>query len=186
DAKTMELHYSKHHLGYANKLNEAIKETEFKASNIEEILKNLESENQILRNNAGAYYNHNLFFETLTKEKKTKPSHIFLAAIETQFGSLDALKNEISNQANHLVGSGWVWIVLDSNKQLQVITTQNHDNPLLTDATVKGIPIFVIDLWEHAYYLKYNNSKKNYLENILNIIDWGMVSKRYENQLTLE
>ena len=186
DVKTMEIHYSKHHLGYANKLNAALKDSDFKTSNIIEILKNLDINNENLKNNAGGYYNHNLFFEILTKEKNTKPSQVFLDAVNEQFGSFNALKSEITNQANQVFGSGWVWIIIDSDKKLIITKTSNQDNPLMSNALQKGTPIFAIDLWEHAYYLKYNNSKSNYLENIFNVIDWKIVSKKYEDQLLIE
>lgn len=180
DAQTMELHYSKHHLGYANKLNIAIKDTDFKNKTIEEILANLDLSNSLLRNNAGGYYNHNLYFAVLGKKRDTKPSKVFEDAIIKDFGSFNNLKKQLVENANQLFGSGWVWLIIDSKGDLKITETANQDNPLMANAEEKGIPILAIDVWEHAYYLQYKNSKKDYIDGILNVINWEKVSEKYE------
>lgn len=186
DAQTMELHYSKHHLGYADKLNIAIKETEYINQSIEEILSKLDLNNQLLRNNAGGYYNHNLFFSNLTPKKNTKLSKAFEEAVIKHFGSLNSLKTQITNDASNLFGSGWVWLLIDLNGNLKVSQTMNQDNPLMSNAIVKGTPILAIDVWEHAYYLQYKNNRKEYIDNIFSIINWESVSKKYEEIIQIK
>jgi len=180
DAQTMELHYSKHHLGYANKLNIAIKDTDFKNKSIEEILANLDLSNSLLRNNAGGYYNHNLYFAVLDKKKETKPSQVFEDAIIKDFGSFNNLKKQLVENANQFFGSGWIWLIINSKGDLKITQTVNQDNPLMPNAEEKGIPILAIDVWEHAYYLQYKNNKKDYIDGVLNIINWEKVSEKYE------
>jgi superoxide dismutase, Fe-Mn family len=180
DAQTMELHYSKHHLGYANKLNIAIKDTEFINKSIEQILSNLDLNNSLLRNNAGGYYNHNLYFSILSPKKDTKPSKTLEDAIVADFGSFNSLKTQLNDEATKLFGSGWVWLLVDENGNLKISQTANQDNPLMPNASVKGTPILAIDVWEHAYYLKYKNNRKDYIEGLFNVINWENVSKKYE------
>ncbi len=182
DAKTMEIHYSKHHLGYANKLNAEVANTDLKAKTIEEILSKLDANNAALRNNAGGYYNHNLFFDIL-KPEGGKPSDIFNEAVTQQFTSVDSLKTLLTDAASKRFGSGWAWLVVTKDKKLAVTSTANQDNPLMKFAEVKGTPILGIDVWEHAYYLKYQNKRGEYLTNIFNVIDWENVSKRYEDAI---
>ncbi|WP_438965329.1 superoxide dismutase [Flavobacterium sp.] len=183
DAKTMETHYAKHHLGYANKLNTSIKETDLEEKTIEEILSKLDLKNQYLKNNAGGYYNHNLFFEILSPKLNTKPSGAFEKAILTDFGSFYELKSNLIEQSNSFFGSGWIWIVVDKKGKLFITQTTNQDNPLMPNATVKGTPIFAFDVWEHAYYLKYQNRKSDYIEAAFKVINWEVVSKKYEEAL---
>ena len=186
DAKTMETHYSKHHLGYANKLNTAVKDTDFKTKTIEEILNQLDVNNSFLRNNAGGYYNHNLFFEILSPKKDTKPSTVLNEAINKDFGSFNALNANLTEAATSLFGSGWVWLIVDKEGKLKITQTVNQDNTLMANATEKGTPILAIDVWEHAYYLKYQNKRAEYIEGIFNIIDWEMVSKKYDDSLVIK
>ncbi|WP_338410074.1 superoxide dismutase [uncultured Flavobacterium sp.] len=186
DAQTMEIHHSKLHLSYANKLNIAIKETEFKSRNIEDVLANLNNDDLYLKNNAGGYYNHNLFFEIISNEKNTKPTVEFQKAIDIDFGTFSNMKKQIIDNANDLYGSGWVWIIVDINGKLSIIKTINNENPLMKSTNERGIPIFALDLWEHAYYLQYNNLKGKYVENIFNIINWKTVSKKYDEATAIK
>jgi len=181
DAKTMETHYSKHHLGYANKLNTAIKDSEFKTKTIEEILAQLDLNNSFLRNNAGGYYNHNLFFEILSPKKDTKPNDTFTDAINRDFGSFSNLNTRLSDAATNLFGSGWVWLLVDNEGKLKISQTTNQDNPLMSNAVEKGTPILAIDVWEHAYYLKHQNKRADYISEIFNVINWETVSQKFDN-----
>ena len=180
DAKTMEIHYSKHHLGYANKLNTAIKDTEFKTKTIEDILSSLDVNNSFLRNNAGGYYNHNLFFEILSAKKDTKPNATLTEAINRDFGSFSTLNSKLAEAANNLFGSGWVWLLIDKDGKLQISQTANQDNPLMSNAVLKGTPILAVDVWEHAYYLKYQNKRAEYISGIFNIINWEIISQKFD------
>lgn len=181
DAKTMETHYSKHHLGYANKLNTAIKDSEFKTKTIEEILAQLDLNNSFLRNNAGGYYNHNLFFEILSPKKDTKPNDTFTDAINRDFGSFSNLNTRLSDAATNLFGSGWVWLLVDNEGKLKISQTTNQDNPLMSNAVEKGTPILAIDVWEHAYYLKHQNKRADYISEIFNVINWETVPQKFDN-----
>ncbi len=183
DATTMETHYSKHHLGYANKLNTAVNDTEFKTKTIEEILSQLDINNLFLRNNAGGYYNHNLFFEILSPKKDTKPTRALTEAIDRDFGSFNNLNSKLSEVATNLFGSGWVWLIVDKDGKLKVTQTTNQDNPLMSNAVEKGTPILAIDVWEHAYYLKYKNKRTDYISGIFNIINWETVSQKFDNAI---
>ncbi len=183
DGKTMEIHYSKHHLGYANKLNAAAKEAKIEGKTIEEILSTLDIKNMALRNNAGGYYNHNLFFEIMSAKKDTKPSGAFAEAIAKDFGSLEQMKTQIIEMGTKLFGSGWVWIIVDKNGKLVLSQTANQDNPLMPNAVDKGTPIFALDIWEHAYYLKHQNKRADYLEAFFKVINWETVSNKYDDVL---
>ena len=186
DAKTMELHYSKHHLGYANKLNLAVKDVELKSKKIEDLLENLDINNTFLRNNAGGYYNHTLYFEILSEKKGTKPSSELGEAINKDFGSFNEMKKQLIDKANNLFGSGWIWIVVDKKGSLKIIESVNEDNPLMKNAIEKGKPIFALDVWEHAFYIKNNNTKGKYIDNIFNIINWEIVSNKYDEAITIK
>lgn len=178
DARTMEIHYSRHHLAYANNLNKAVEGTEFASYPIEELLKKLDSENKALRNNGGGYYNHNLFWEILSAEKSS-PSEELANAINRDFGSFDNFKSQISDAAMKQFGSGWAWLVAGKDGKLSVISTANQDNPLMAKLGYSGTPVLGIDVWEHAYYLNYQNKRKDYLDAVFNIINWDKVSKKY-------
>lgn len=180
DAQTMEIHYSKHHQGYVNKLNKAILDTDAENMPLEKVLKNVSQYSTAIRNNAGGHYNHTLFWSILTPRKGTAPSNRLLEAINSQFGSLDSLKSDLNQAASSRFGSGWAWLSVNNNKKLMISSTPNQDNPLMDDAEKKGTPILGIDVWEHAYYLKYQNKRGDYLSAIWNIINWDEVSKRYE------
>ena len=186
DAKTMETHFSKHHLGYINKLNEIITGTELEKLTIEEILKSLDLENKPLRNNAGGYYNHNLYFSNLTSKSSGEPTGSLNTAINKDFGSFSDFKNQFIEAANKQFGSGWAWLVTDKTGTLSIVTTANQDNPLMPNIGVSGTPILALDVWEHAYYLKYQNKRNNYLEAFFKVINWKVVQKRYDESVKKE
>lgn len=179
DGKTMELHYSKHHLTYANKLNKAVLGTKFEGLSVEEILKKIDLKNDVLRNNAGGYYNHNLFFSILKPKANSVPIEELAVAIDKEFGSFDILQQQLSEAAATHFGSGWVWLVVKNDGSLAVTTSHNQDNPLMPNAIIKGTPILAIDLWEHAYYLQYQNRKSDYVTAIFNILDWEQINTYY-------
>lgn len=179
DGRTMEIHYSKHHLGYANNLNKAIAGTDLENKTIEEILTGLDLENKAVRNNAGGYYNHNLFWEILSPEK-TAPSGALLESINADFGSVDNLISQLKDAGAKQFGSGWAWLVVNKEGKLQVGSTANQDNPLMPNMAISGTPILGIDVWEHAYYLNYQNKRADYLNSIIDVINWDEVAKKYE------
>ncbi len=179
DAQTMEIHYSKHAAGYVNNLNKAIAGTPLEKESLETILSHISKETPAVRNNAGGHYNHELFWTVLTPNKSTQPSEKLLKAINETFGSLDNFKKEISKAGADRFGSGWAWLIVTPQKKLAITSTANQDNPLMDIAEVKGTPILGIDVWEHAYYLKYQNKRADYLTAIWNVTNWDEVSKRY-------
>ena len=181
DKTTMEIHHSKHHQSYVNKLNTALEGTATKVTSLNDLLKNITNYTTDLRNNAGGHYNHSLFWSILAPNKSSKPSEKLLAQINNQFGTLENLKNSISKTASSHFGSGWVWLSVDDDGKLFVSSTPNQDNPLMNIVEQQGRPILGIDVWEHAYYLKYFNERGNYISAIWNIIDWVEVSNIYEN-----
>jgi len=184
DGRTMEIHYSKHHLGYANKLNNAIVGTDLETKTIEEILTKLDVKNTALRNNAGGYYNHNLFFEILNPKAGGTPSGELAQAIANEFGSFDEFQKRIAEVATNQFGSGWAWLVVTKEGKLAITSTSNQDNPLMPNAEIKGTPILTIDVWEHAYYLNYQNKRTDYLTAIFNVIDWKIVNTKYESAIS--
>lgn len=178
DAKTMEIHHSKHHGGYTGKLNDAIMGTELEGKPIEDILKNVSQYTAIVRNNGGGYYNHSLFWKVLTQQGGGLPKGDLLEAINKSFGSFKKFKTEFSNTAVNLFGSGWVWLIKSSG-DLKITSTPNQDNPLMDVADKKGTPILALDVWEHAYYLNYQNRRPDYISAFWNIINWDEVARRY-------
>lgn len=180
DAQTMEIHFTKHHAGYVNNLNKALKEAGMENNtDMNAILGNMSKYSTAIRNNAGGHYNHTLFWNVLTPNKNTKPSTELAAAIETTFGSMEAFKTQLTQAAATRFGSGWAWLVVTPENKLVICSTPNQDNPLMDDAPVKGTPIFGIDVWEHAYYLKYQNKRGDYLQAIWNVVNWNEVSRLY-------
>ena len=177
DARTMEIHHGKHHAGYTSKLNDAIAGTEMESLSIEEICAH-HSDNGAVRNNGGGYYNHCLFWEVMSPNGGGAPSGDLAAAIDRDFGSLDALKTEFNAAAATRFGSGWAWLVV-SNGKLVVSSTPNQDNPLMPVADVQGTPILGLDVWEHAYYLNYQNRRPDYIAAFWNIVNWDEVAKRF-------
>lgn len=178
DAMTMEIHHSKHHAGYTNNLNNA---TAGKPENdlpIEEILKNMSKYSTAVRNNGGGFYNHSLFWSILSPKGGGKPSGGLSAAIDATFGSFEALQEEFNKAAATRFGSGWAWLCVENGK-LSVCSTPNQDNPLMDDAGCSGTPILGLDVWEHAYYLKFQNRRPDYINTFWNIVNWDEVTRRY-------
>ena len=184
DSTTMSIHHSKHHQTYITNLNKAIIGTKADSIGLTELLITSSSRSEVIRNNAGGHYNHSLFWEILTPKKDTKPSIELMKAIESNFTSLDSLKKVINKAASSRFGSGWAWLIVAPNNKLVVCSTPNQDNPLMDINKDRGIPIIGIDVWEHAYYLKYQNKRADYLGAIWDVIDWEEISKKYTNALT--
>ncbi len=179
DKQTMEIHHDKHHKGYTDKLNAAIEGSDKANKSIEEILKNVQG-NTAVRNNGGGYYNHNLFWSIMGPNAGGQPSGALAEAINKKFGSFDKFKEEFSNAAATRFGSGWAWLIVTGNGDLAVTSTANQDNPLMDVAEQKGTPVLGLDVWEHAYYLKYQNKRPGYIDAWWNVVNWDAVSKRYE------
>ena len=178
DAKTMEIHHGKHHNGYTTKLNAAIEGTALEGKSIEEILGDLDMSNAAVRNNGGGYYNHCLFWEIMGPDAGEMSSELS-AAIESAFGSFDAFKDVFSKAAATQFGSGWAWLCVHNDGKLEVCSTPNQDNPLMKDIKCGGTPILGLDVWEHAYYLNYQNRRPDYIEAFFKVVNWSEVSKRY-------
>lgn len=183
DAMTMEVHYSKHYLTYTNNLNKALAGTELESLPIDEIFKKLDLNNADLRNNLGGYYNHTLYFDIMAPKAGGKPSDTLASAIDKDFGSFDNFKIQFEDAATKQFGSGWAWLIVDKAGKLQVTSTPNQDNPLMPRALVAGTPILAIDVWEHAYYLNYQNKRKKYIEAFFNVINWKKVGEKYEEAI---
>jgi len=179
DAKTMEIHHSKHHNGYTNNLNNAIQGTDLDSNTIESILANLDMDNKGLRNNAGGYYNHKLFWEVISPVDNGNISDTMLNLINTSFGSFDSFKDQFSKAAATQFGSGWAWLCVKADGKLEVCGTANQDNPLMPNIGCGGIPILGVDVWEHAYYLNYQNRRVDYISAFMDLINWKVV----ENEL---
>lgn len=180
DAQTMQIHHDKHHQAYVDNLNKAIAGTEHENKSLEELVRNAGSISPAVRNNGGGHWNHSLFWETLSPNGGGQPSGALADAINNTFGSVDALKEKMNTAGATRFGSGWAWLVVKDNGDLDVTSTPNQDNPLMDVAETKGTPILGIDVWEHAYYLKYQNRRPEYLSQIWNAINWNKVSELYE------
>ncbi len=183
DALTMELHYSKHYLTYTNNFNKAIAGTELESMPIEEVLKKLDVNNNDLRNNAGGYYNHGLFWEIMGPKSGGQPKDSLASAIVRDFGSFDAFKIQFEDAASKQFGSGWAWLITDKAGKLSITSTENQDNPLMSNAVQKGTPILALDVWEHAYYLNYQYKRKKYIEAFFKVINWRKVEELYEEAM---
>lgn len=182
DAQTMELHYSKHAATYAKNLKEAAEAEKIDTSKpLEDVLKNISKYSPKVRNNGGGHYNHELFWKSMKAQGEGKPSGKLLSAVESAFGSFDAFKTKFSDAGKNRFGSGWAWLLVGADKKLAIGSTPNQDNPLMDVAEVKGTPILGIDVWEHAYYLKYQNRRPEYLGAVWNAINWTKVAERFEN-----
>ena len=179
DEQTMKLHHDKHYAGYTNKLNSAIEGTSLADQSIAGILSNLDMDNAAVRNNGGGYYNHSLFWKMMGPERGGEPKGALKAAIDKAFDSFHAFKDAFSQAAATRFGSGWAWLCVQSGGALCICSTPNQDNPLMPGACA-GIPILGLDVWEHAYYLRYQNRRPEYIENFFNVIDWDCVSGLYE------
>lgn len=180
DARTMEIHHTKHHNGYTTKLNGAIGGTELKGKGILDILTNLDMSNGAVRNNGGGFYNHSLFWEVMSPNGGGTPSGDLAAAIDDAFGSFDAFKEKFSAAAGTRFGSGWAWLCVNKGGKVEVCSTPNQDNPLMPGAGCEGHPILGLDVWEHAYYLNYQNRRPDYVAAFFNVINWDKVSENYE------
>ncbi|EGV43105.1 superoxide dismutase [Bizionia argentinensis JUB59] len=179
DARTMEIHHSKHHAGYTSKLNDAIKGTDLEGKSIDNILHNLDMKNKAVRNNGGGFYNHSLFWEVMNPEGKGHLSGDLKAAIEGAYGSMEEFKTKFSNAAATQFGSGWAWLCVHKGGKVEICSTPNQDNPLMPGVGCGGAPILGLDVWEHAYYLNYQNRRPDYIDAFFNVINWNEVERRY-------
>jgi len=183
DARTMEIHHGKHHNGYTNKLNAAIAGTDLEGKSIEDILANVSQYAGGVRNNGGGFYNHGLFWTSMSPTGGGEPSDRMniKKAIDKDFGSFDNFKKEFAAAAGTRFGSGWAWLCVDSKDKLFICSTPNQDNPLMDVVPEDGQPILGLDVWEHAYYLHYQNKRPDYVQAFFNVIDWSVVSKRFND-----
>ena len=179
DARTMEIHHSKHHNGYTTNLNNAIGGTDLEGKSILEILENLDMSNMAVRNNGGGFYNHDLFWQVMSPDGGGQASGELAAAINEEFGSFDGFKEAFSKAAATRFGSGWAWLCVHKGGKVKVCSTANQDNPIMPEIGCGGFPILGLDVWEHAYYLNYQNRRPDYISEFFNVINWDEVSKRY-------
>ena len=182
DSKTMQIHHGKHHAGYTTKLNAAIAGTDLEGKTIVDILKNLDMSNTAVRNNGGGYFNHSLFWEIMGPNCGGKPEGQLAAAIDRDFGSFEEFKSNFSSAAGTRFGSGWAWLCVDLNGGLEVCSTANQDNPLMPGECGKT-PILGLDVWEHAYYLNYQNRRPDYVAAFFSVINWVKVSENYNSAI---
>ena len=179
DARTMEIHHSKHHNGYTTKLNGAVAGTDLEGKSIEDILTNLDMSNGAVRNNGGGFYNHSLFWTVMSPKDRGYLSGELKDAIEAAFGSKEAFIDAFSKAAATQFGSGWAWLCVHKGGKVEVCSTPNQDNPLMPGVTCGGTPILGLDVWEHAYYLNYQNRRPDYINAFFNVINWNEVERRY-------
>jgi len=179
DAKTMEIHHGKHHAGYTNNLNNAIKDSELEGKSIKDILSNLDLNNSAVRNNGGGFYNHSLFWSVMSADGGGSPSGDLAKAIDASFGSFEEFKAAFSKAATIRFGSGWAWLCVQSGGKLDVCSTANQDNPLMKGIGCGGTPVLGLDVWEHAYYLNYQNRRPDYISGFFSVINWNVVSKNF-------
>lgn len=179
DARTMEIHHGKHHAAYTNNLNAAIDGTALAGKSIEEILGQVSSQSPAVRNNGGGYYNHNLFWEIMSPNGGGEPSGDLANDINSRFGGFAEFKEAFARAATTQFGSGWAWLMVDAAGHLAVINTPNQDNPLMDVSPLRGTPILGLDVWEHAYYLNYQNRRPDYVAAFWNVVNWDEVAKRY-------
>ena len=181
DARTMEIHHGKHHAGYTNKLNAAIEGSDLEGKSIEDILAHVSQHSTGVRNNGGGFYNHSLFWEVMSPNGSAEPaSNLEIAqAIEKDLGGLEKFQDDFAKAAAGRFGSGWAWLCVDDNGKLFITDTPNQDNPLMDVADHNGAPILGLDVWEHAYYLNYQNRRPDYIQAFFNVINWEEVNKRY-------
>ncbi|MFD1000409.1 superoxide dismutase [Ohtaekwangia kribbensis] len=180
DAKTMEIHHGKHHNTYVTNLNNAIAGTDAEKLSLEEINKNISKYPVAVRNNGGGHYNHSLFWTILGPNAGGAPTGGLADAINATFGNFDEFKTKFAAAATGRFGSGWAWLIVDGSKKLQITSTPNQDNPLMDVAEVKGTPILGLDVWEHAYYLHYQNRRPDYIAAFWNVVNWNEVTKRFD------
>ena len=181
DARTMEIHHTKHHNGYTTKLNNAIDGSDLADQKIEDILANVSQHSTAVRNNGGGFYNHSLFWQVMSPNGGGKPSGDLANAIAEDLGGYDAFKEQFAAAAGSRFGSGWAWLIVGENGHLAVTSTPNQDNPLMDVADDQGTPILGLDVWEHAYYLNYQNRRPDYVQAFFDVVNWDEVSKRYQD-----
>jgi Fe-Mn family superoxide dismutase len=179
DARTMEIHHGKHHNGYTTNLNNAIAGTDLEGQTIESILTSLDANNGAVRNNGGGFYNHRLFWNVMSPNGGGTPTGALADAINTAFGSFDGFKDAFAKAAATRFGSGWAWLCVHKGGTVEVCSTANQDNPLMPGIGCGGFPILGIDVWEHAYYLNYQNRRPDYIQAFFNVVDWKKVSEMY-------
>ena len=179
DARTMEIHHSKHHNGYTTNLNNAVAGTDLEGKPILDILQNLDMSNMAVRNNGGGFYNHDLFWKIMSPEGGGAPSGELAAAINEEFGSYEGFKDVFAKAAATRFGSGWAWLCVHKGGKVTVCSTPNQDNPIMPGTGCGGFPILGLDVWEHAYYLHYQNRRPDYISSFFNLINWDEVSKGY-------
>ncbi len=180
DATTTEIHYSKHHLGYVNNLNKAVIGTKYETLTLNDIFKNLNLSDTEIRNNAGGFYNHNFFWGNMAANAGGEPEGDLMEAIIRDFGSFDGFRSQFTEASLKVFGSGWTWLVSDKTGKLRIVTTPNNDNPLMKNLGFSGIPLLNLDMWEHAYYLKFQNKKREYVNTFFSVINWAEVLKKYD------
>ena len=183
DTQTMQIHHGKHHQAYVDNLNKEVVSTDYEKKSLEELVRNVGKISTAVRNNAGGHWNHSFFWEILTPNTDEKPSEQLAKVITSTFGSFDILKEKMNVAGTARFGSGWAWLIVKDGK-LEITSTPNQDNPLMDIAEVKGVPILGIDVWEHAYYLKYQNRRLEYLNAIWSIINWHKVAQHYQKSIT--
>jgi Fe-Mn family superoxide dismutase len=179
DAKTMEIHHDKHHAAYVTNLNTALAGTESEGKPIEELLKHISKQPAAVRNNGGGHWNHSFFWEIMAPNAGGTPTGALAEAITAQLGGFDKFKEDFAKAGTTRFGSGWAWLIVNADKKLEISSTPNQDNPLMDVAEKKGTPILGVDVWEHAYYLKYQNKRPDYLAAFFHVINWKEVEKRY-------
>lgn len=187
DAKTMEIHHGKHHAAYVSKVNDAIAGTEFENQDVNDLIQNISKlpadKQGAVRNNGGGHANHSLFWSVLSPNGGGAPTGELAEAINSAFGSLDAFKEQFANAAATRFGSGWAWLIVNASGALEVTSTPNQDNPLMAEADKQGTPILGLDVWEHAYYLNYQNRRPDYISAFWNVVNWDEVAKNYANAI---
>ena len=182
DGTTMEIHYSKHAASYATNLQDAAKsEGVDTGKGLEDVLSRISKYSAKLRNNGGGHYNHELFWKCMSPKNDANPGGKLASAIDSSFGSLDAFKTQFSDAGKNRFGSGWAWLVVDNDKRLRIGSTPNQDNPLMDVAEIKGFPLLGLDVWEHAYYLRYQNKRPDYIANWWKVVNWDYIQQRYES-----
>ncbi|GMQ31473.1 superoxide dismutase [Algoriphagus confluentis] len=182
DAKTMEIHHGKHHNGYVTNLNNAIAGTDLEGKSLEDLMQ-VAGSNVAVRNNGGGHWNHSLFWQVLSPTGGGEPTGDLSGAINAKFGNFDSFKEVFNKAAATRFGSGWAWLIVTTSGQLEVVSTANQDNPLMDVAEIKGTPILGLDVWEHAYYLNYQNRRPDYVSAFWNVINWAEVDRRYKAAL---
>ncbi len=180
DARTMEIHHTKHHNGYTTNLNKAIAGTDLEGKSIEAILKNLDMANNAVRNNGGGFYNHSLFWQIMSPKGGGKPSGALADAIKSAFGSFEGFQEKFNAAAGSRFGSGWAWLCVHKGGKVEICSTPNQDNPLMPGTGCGGFPILGLDVWEHAYYLNYQNRRPDYVTAFYNVINWDKASALYD------